>query len=67
MYKLKIFVRKFSTCIGVIWLGGRFIPMNLVQYFDISILSDRDVLRCGIFLMIYIVMTKGLGNKADEF
>ena len=56
MLRVKVALKKFSTCIGVIWLGGRFIPLKISGYIGISILSDVEVLICGIFLFLYFLI-----------
>lgn len=51
--KINIFLRRFSACLGIVWLGGRFFPMHISNYIGISVLDDNYVFLCGGFLFIF--------------
>jgi len=66
-FKINIILRKFSVCIGVIWLGGRFIPEILSSYISISILSDWHVFACSMFLFGFLKITNKIFKRYESF
>lgn len=63
--EINIFLRKFSACVGAMWLGGRFIPLVVQDYIQISILSDGHVFICGASLMAFMKVTNKIFHQYD--